>query len=87
MVVPAPTLRTVSEDLWIAAYARLADSGARICSSGSGIARTAGANRKASYCGSAKTYIALLPLVVSASGVIPTPMAAIAPPPPAIAMY
>lgn len=25
MVVPAPTLRMVSEDLWIAAYARLAD--------------------------------------------------------------
>ena len=31
--------------------------------------------------------MALLPLVVSASGVMPTPMAATAPPPPAMAMY
>ncbi len=39
------------------------------------------------YCGNANTYMALLPLVVSASGVRPTPRAAIAPPPAATAMY
>src|ERR1700694_5367911 len=40
-----------------------------------------------SYCGSAKTYMALPPLGVSASGVRPTPRAAIGPPPAAMAMY
>src|SRR5207237_6646040 len=39
------------------------------------------------YCGSANTYIALLPLTVSASGVRPTPRAAIGPPPAAMAIY
>src|SRR5262245_25008841 len=41
-----------------------------------------GAYRKF-YCGSAKTYIALLPLVVSASGVISVERATGGPPPPA----
>ena len=39
------------------------------------------------YCGSAKTYTALLPLVVSASGVMLTATAAIGPPPAVMAMY
>jgi hypothetical protein len=39
------------------------------------------------YRGNAKTYMALLPLDVSASGVIPMPKAAIGPPTAAIAMY
>src|SRR5579863_5374021 len=43
--------------------------------------------REASYCDSAKTYMALLPLDISASGVKPTPTAASAPPLAAMAIY
>src|SRR5262249_14117286 len=42
---------------------------------------------RSSYWGSAKTYMAFAPLDVSASGVRPTPIAIIGPPPAAMAMY
>src|SRR5262245_31838259 len=54
---------------------------------GSRMRRSASATVEPCYWGSAKTYTALLPLIMSASLVILTPIALIPPPPPGMAMY